>query len=186
MTYVLDACAFLAFVTKETGWDKVKELLEQASAKEITVAMSVVSFIETYYDQRKSRTPEEIHEFLELFALSPIKMIDTVVETVIWESSRLKALYKISLADAIGLGTAFNLSDSFVTSNGEIKSVETAESIDIFWFRPPKLKQGKNKADLNSVIVERDQALQRAEQAERALAKANRRIIALEAQHRPQ
>jgi PIN domain nuclease of toxin-antitoxin system len=125
MTYVLDACALIALVTKEPGGDKVKELLEQASAKEITVAMSRVNFIEVYYDQLKCRTPNEVQEFLELVALSPIKMIDTIVEAVTRESSRLKSIYKgkCSLADAIGLATAFDLSGSFVTSDGEIKSL---------------------------------------------------------------
>jgi PIN domain nuclease of toxin-antitoxin system len=85
---VLDACALIAFVHKETGGDKVNDLLEQASAKEITVAMSTVNFIETYYNQLKTKTPEEVQEFCELVALSPIKMIDTIGAAVTRESSR--------------------------------------------------------------------------------------------------
>jgi PIN domain nuclease of toxin-antitoxin system len=44
MTYILDACALIALINKEPGGDKVKDLLEQASAGEITVAMSTVDY----------------------------------------------------------------------------------------------------------------------------------------------
>jgi hypothetical protein len=44
--------------------------------------------------------------------------------------------------------TAYDLSGSFVTSDGEIKPVEAAEHAPILWFRPPKEKQAKKKTDI--------------------------------------
>jgi predicted nucleic acid-binding protein len=140
MTYILDACALIALINKEQGADKVKDMLEQAAAGKITIAMSRVNFIETYYDQLRSKTPAEVQEFLELIAISPINMIDTIVEAVTREASRLKAAYSISLADAIGLATAINLNGVFVTGDGELIEPETKEHAPVFWFRPPKKK----------------------------------------------
>ncbi|GHV80898.1 hypothetical protein AGMMS49944_26890 [Spirochaetia bacterium] len=168
MTYILDACAIIALINKEPGADKIINMLEQAAAGEITIAMSTVNFIETYYDQLRSKTPAEVQEFLELISISPINMIHTIVEAVTRETSRLKAAYSISLADAIGIGTAINLNGVFVTGDGELIEPETVEHAPILWFRPPKEKKAK--------------ALRRTlEEAERELADAKRRIAELEA-----
>jgi predicted nucleic acid-binding protein len=67
-------------------------------------------------------------------------MIDTIVEAVIRESSRLKATYKMSLGDAIGLATTINLGGLFVTADDELTEPETREHAPILWFRPPKEK----------------------------------------------
>jgi hypothetical protein len=127
MTYVLDACALVAFLNDEAGAEEIEDLLNQS-----------------------------------------------VSAPVFHSAAHIKARYTCSLADAIGLGTAFDLSGAFVTSDGEIKPVDMAEPVTVRWFRPPKEKQVRQKPDVNAII-------RRAEKAERALAEANRRIAELEA-----
>ena len=65
-----------------------------------------------------------------------IEVINTVSEQVFREAARLKAAYKMSLADCIGLGTAIELSCQFVTSDHkELNAVAENEPSAIFWFR---------------------------------------------------
>jgi predicted nucleic acid-binding protein len=55
---------------------------------------------------------------------------------VYYEAGRLKAEYKISLADAIGLSTAICLNATFVTSDHhELEKVEQDEAVPFLWIR---------------------------------------------------
>ena len=50
--------------------------------------------------------------------------------------AHLKAVYKMSLADCIGIAAAFELFGQFVTSDHhEFEAAAENESIPIFWFR---------------------------------------------------
>jgi PIN domain nuclease of toxin-antitoxin system len=50
MTYVLDACALIAFFNNEAGADTVIELLDQAEAGVDRLCMSGIQVMEVYYD----------------------------------------------------------------------------------------------------------------------------------------
>ncbi|MDR0685741.1 MAG: hypothetical protein LBF83_11540 [Spirochaetaceae bacterium] len=47
MSYLLDACALLAFINKETGWTIVDGLLKQAAAGDAVLFMNAINFYET-------------------------------------------------------------------------------------------------------------------------------------------
>jgi len=65
---------------------------------------------------------------------APIQVVSIVSETIFQHSSMLKAHYKCSIADAIGLATAIELSGKFVTSDHhELEAVEENESIPFLW-----------------------------------------------------
>jgi predicted nucleic acid-binding protein len=176
MTYVLDACALIALLNEEPGKDVVKDILKQAvDDKETLVYISAVNLAEIYASYIRELGKDAAREILERIYAAPIEIVAAIPEPVYREASRLKGSYHVSLADSFGLATAFDLSGSFVTSDGEIKSVEAAEPIAILWFRPPEPKKGKKTVDVKAIT-------RRAEEAERALAEARRHIAALEAQ----
>ena len=78
---------------------------------------------------------------LEQIRSSPIRIITNFSDAVFQEASRLKAFYKCSLADAIGLASAIELSGQFVSSDHhELEIIEKKETISIFWL-PPKSKK---------------------------------------------
>jgi PIN domain nuclease of toxin-antitoxin system len=138
MKYVLDACALLAFLNKEDGWDKVKDLLIEAiDTGEVEIYMSIVNLLEVYYDRLRLDDNEKLSEFLAWAFASPIKIIDTVSRSELDKAARLKAVYKrISLADAIGIATSKSLGAAFVTSDHhELDIVEQQESISLLWIR---------------------------------------------------
>ncbi|GHV09054.1 hypothetical protein FACS189485_21260 [Spirochaetia bacterium] len=173
MTYVLDACALLAFLNDEPGAERIETIFNQSVAGECAVSMHINNLLEVFYGQLRKRGLEIATIVLAAVDAYSITIIDTISDPVFHKAAHIKATYKCSLADAIGLATAFDLSGTFVTSDGEIKPIEAGELISILWFRPPEPKKDKKKADLQTVIAERDRAVH-------ALAEANRRIAELE------
>jgi len=62
--------------------------------------------------------------------------VSDISDTIFHETTRLKATYKCSLADAIGIATAIDFSGVFVTADHhELDSIASKETIGFFWFR---------------------------------------------------
>jgi predicted nucleic acid-binding protein len=142
MIYVLDACALIALLNKEEGKEAVKDILKKAIDEEDTVVyISVVNLIEVYYGYIRELGGEEATIILEKIYAAPIKIIETISSPVYMEASRLKAAYKMSLADAIGLATAINLKGYFVTSDGELEEAEKQEQVPLIWFRGKRQRE---------------------------------------------
>ena len=134
MVFVLDACALISFLNDEPGADIVGDLLDKAAAGEIDVCMNIINLIEVHYGNIRGIGQERAAVILENIFASPIRVVSAVSYDVFQESSRLKAAYKCSIADAIGLATAMELSAQFVTSDHhELEAVERAESIHFVW-----------------------------------------------------
>ena len=141
MNCVLDACALISYLNDETGSDIVDDLLKKTAGGETNIYMNIVNLIEVHYANIRSLGPEQAEIILENILASPIQVVPAVSDTVFQQSSRLKASYKCSLADAIGLATAIELSGQFVTSDHhELEAIEKNESIHFIWL-PAKPKK---------------------------------------------
>jgi predicted nucleic acid-binding protein len=174
MSYILDACALIAFLDREPGWEKVHALNMQAGAGDILMHMHIVTVLEVYYGVRRAEGPEAAQEILDYVDRSAIRVSTDMSAPLIREAGRFKITYDMSLADTFVCAAAALLSATLVTSDGELEPINAAEPITFYWFRPPKEKQAKKKAVLQTIIAERDTA-------RRELAEANRRIAELEA-----
>jgi len=140
--YVLDACALIAFLDKEDGWDKVDILLQRAEQGEIELYMNIINFWEVYYDRlKRSSVLGEI--FLAQFQDMAIQVIPYEQDDVFHASGKLKAAYnKMSVADAIGLATASCFHGTFVTSDhADMDKYEPLLGIPFLWIRPASVKR---------------------------------------------
>ncbi|MDR1149844.1 MAG: PIN domain-containing protein [Spirochaetaceae bacterium] len=138
MRYVLDACALLAFLNKEDGWEKVRGLLTEAvDSGDTQVCMNSVNLLEVYYDRLRLDNAFKLGEFLMCAFESPIRIIDTFPRPLLDEAARIKAFYRrVSLADAIGIATAFCAGGIFVTSDHhELDAVNAREAVRFLWIR---------------------------------------------------
>jgi len=136
MRYIIDACALLAFLNDEDGADKIEDLLNQSTANDISVFMSIINLLEVYYGELRDKGADIAQIVLDTVQQCSIKIIDTVSEQVFHEAARLKASYKMSIADCIGLATAIELSGQFVSSDHhELEAVAENKPSLIFWFR---------------------------------------------------
>jgi predicted nucleic acid-binding protein len=136
--YVLDACALIAFLAGEIGegYEAVRALLARADTEGIAIRISIVNLAEVYYNFiRKCGTMEAADEIMRHVDELPIEVISTVSNAVYREASRLKAVYKMSLADAFACATAIDLDATLVTKDGEIEAVEKCEKLSVLWIK---------------------------------------------------
>jgi predicted nucleic acid-binding protein len=139
--HVLDACALLTFLNDEDGAEIMEEIFQKAEDGQIALYMSIINLLEVYYDRLRTSKNDKIDEFFEFIRVTPITVINSVSRFVYHEAARLKAFNAISLADAVGLATAKELSACFVSSDhSELEIIEQQESISFRWL-PPKPKK---------------------------------------------
>jgi len=135
-THVFDACALIAYVNNESGADAVENLLEKAVNDEITILMHKLNLLEVYYYILKKYDEKAALKLLDDIKISPIKINSEISDNVLITAGRLKSLYKMSLADSIGLAETIINNAYFVTADHhEIDIVEEKESLSIIWIR---------------------------------------------------
>ena len=139
--YILDACSLIALLTNEDGADVVQNLMQRATDREINILMHKVNFFEVYYYIYKRYSEKMALKLLEDIKISPIKIDTEVTDDILIKAGRLKSLYKMSLADSVGLAETIINDGHFVTSDHhELEIVQKKEKINIIWFRGRKKK----------------------------------------------
>ena len=137
--YVLDACSLIALLTNEEGADVVKDILQKATYNEIDVLMHKINFLEVYYYIIKNYNEEIAKKLLADIKITPIKINPEITDDILIKAGKYKSMYKISLADSIGLSEAFINNGYFVTADHhELDIVEEKENLDIIWIREKK------------------------------------------------
>jgi len=134
--YVLDACALIALLSKETGYRNVEKVIEKSNNKEAKIIMHTVNLLEVYYHVYKLYDEVSALNFLNEMKDSPIQLHAEVTNEIIINAGKLKRKYKLSLADAIGLAETMIYNGSFVTADHhELDVIEKNESINFTWVR---------------------------------------------------
>jgi PIN domain nuclease of toxin-antitoxin system len=134
--YVLDACAVIAFLNDEEGAHRVEQLLSQGDQAPNTLFMHEINLLEIYYGVYRDESKELAEQtYAKLFDL-PIKFVTGLRENVFKEAGRLKAVYKISLADSIALAEAKIRRIPLVTcDHHEFDPIQDKNELDFFWIR---------------------------------------------------
>jgi PIN domain nuclease of toxin-antitoxin system len=136
-TYIFDACALIAYFSKENGADNVKNILRDVIDDEnITIFMNKINLLEVYYKMIKVYDIKKADEMLEIVKKLPIKVISELRDDVLRKAGYLKSIYRMSLADSIAVAETIINNGSLVTSDHhEIEPIEKAEKINVTWFR---------------------------------------------------
>lgn len=134
--FVLDACSLIAFFNDEAGADVVQDLLEQASQNDIELIISIINLLEIYYGIYREDGEDMAEQSLLKVKNLPITIINTISDEVFKESAKLKATYRISLADAIALAEANVRAAHIVTADHhEFDILEKQNVIKVLWIR---------------------------------------------------
>jgi predicted nucleic acid-binding protein len=134
--YVFDACSLISVLSNEKGADVVKSLLQKAVNGEIKILMHKVNFLEVYYYIYKRYNESVAQNLLKDIKISPIKLNNEITDDILIKAGRLKSLYKMSLADSIGLAEAVINGGYFVTADHhELDMVEKKEHLNMLWIR---------------------------------------------------
>jgi PIN domain nuclease of toxin-antitoxin system len=134
--YVLDACALIAVLSKEDGADKVMTAYYEAVAGNADLLMNKINLLEVYYHDYRTHGKDAADNMIGEIAKSPIKVVSNMDDDVFYEAGRLKATYKMSLADSVVLAQA-EVSDATILTadHHEFDAVEANEDIQFLWIR---------------------------------------------------
>ena len=134
--YILDACALIAFLKDEEGADKVTAILHDANKRVAVVSMNTINLLEVYYDIYRGVGKEKASEELALIKKLPIAIKTEIAEGVFLEAGRLKASYRISLADSLALAeTSFSGGELITADHHEFDTIERQEKLRFCWIR---------------------------------------------------
>ena len=135
--FVLDACALLALLRNEAGADKVATAINAANVdNNVRVIMNKINLLEVYYDLYRSLGKETADNILAEIKKRPIEINANITDEIFAEAGRLKATYKISLADSFVLAQAIVSEGKLLTSDHhEFDHVEHKEEIAFHWIR---------------------------------------------------
>ena len=134
--YVLDACAVIAFINDEEGAEIIEKILLGAVKKENKVIINKINLLEIYYNFAREYDSETLKEAYYRIISLPMEINDLLNDDLFYEAARLKATYRISLADSIALAEASIRKAELLTSDHhEFDIVEANEKIRFRWFR---------------------------------------------------
>ena len=133
--YVLDACALIAVLKKEEGFDKVTTAYKKANSGEAEIIMNKANLLEVYYGFYKDKGKEFADKIIYSVNKSIINITE-ISDAVFFEAGRIKASYRISFADAIVLAEASVSGGVLLTADHhELDTLEKSESIKFLWIR---------------------------------------------------
>lgn len=117
---VVDAWAALAFLRREAPAEAVvRRHLRRAAAGNVRLLMNLVNLAEVHCRTVQLAGEERAADWLRLFRQLPIAMVP-VREPVALEAGRIKALHRLSLADAFAVATARAEDAAVLTGDPEI------------------------------------------------------------------
>ena len=134
--YVFDACALIALLSKEKGYENVEKIIKESKSNNTEIIMNKINLYEVYYNICKTYDEYSAMKFLNEIKLSPIKINDEINDNVLINAGKLKIKYKMSLADSFGLAETIISNGIFVTADHhELDIVDKSEKIKFLWIR---------------------------------------------------
>lgn len=135
--FVLDTCALIALIRKEPGTDVVEGAIRETLEQDATIVMNKVNLLDVYYDTYRLYDKETADKLVKIIGRLPILIKSKLSDDVFNEAGRLKASYRISIADSIALAESSVSGGKLLTSDHhEFDVIEKSESgMKIHWIR---------------------------------------------------
>ncbi len=135
-TYLLDANAILAYLGDEPGAENIKAIFDRADIDECLIFVHAANVYEIYYQFFRDKGETAALTLWDDIREMPLKILHTFDEDFVKTAGRIKASFKMSVADSFLLAQAQLLGAKVVTSDHhELDVVDKTGSIQFFWFR---------------------------------------------------
>jgi predicted nucleic acid-binding protein len=135
-TVVLDTSALLAFLYGEPGEASVRRLLADAVDGRVTVRLHRLHMTEAYYLFYRSRGERTAEAMVQDVQRLPVRIEDRIFPPLLREAGRLKASYRISLADAFAAGLARLRGAALMSCDRkEFAPLESSGEVTVTWAR---------------------------------------------------
>ena len=133
--FVLDACALLAVARNEKGADVVVEAYNKANDGTARLLINRINLLEVYYDFYRFKSKNYADDFVKTVKQSEVQICE-FDEFIFNQAGRLKATYKISLADSIALAEAAISGGVLLTADHhEFDAIDKDGKIKFLWIR---------------------------------------------------
>lgn len=118
---------------KDLIWSLMLSMLHHGEA---TISLNKINLLEVNYNAYRSRGKEQADLMLLELTWLPIVINSKISDEIFLEAGRLKASYKISLADSIVLAEALVTNAKLLTADHhEFDVIEENEEILFLWIR---------------------------------------------------
>jgi predicted nucleic acid-binding protein len=128
LKYILDSYALLAYFQAEPAGAEVRNILKNASSKQVAAFLSVISLGEIYYIIARKIGEEKAGATVKDISCLPIDLIDVTTERVL-AAAKVKARHLVSYADAFVVAAAVEYSATIVTGDPEFKGTESLATV---------------------------------------------------------
>ena len=136
ITYVIDACALIAYLFDEEGSELFENLLFKSRNNEIEMIMHFVNLGEVYYDIVKRNDINTAQETYRDVKQLPIRFENRISDQMVYKIGELKPSYRISYADAFAVAQAIlSKAELITTDHKEFEPLERAGIAKIKWLR---------------------------------------------------
>nr|BAL52697.1 PilT domain-containing protein [uncultured prokaryote] len=98
--YLFDTSAILALTDQEEGAEEVEQLLQRAEAAQCRLAACSITLMELYYVALQEKGEDEAARLVALVKAWPLRWVYPDEKTLL-QAGRLKASYRLSVADAL-------------------------------------------------------------------------------------
>ena len=133
--FVLDACALIALTNQENGADIVVDVFRQASQGNAQLFMNRINLYEVYYGFYREHGKDYAVNVVKNIEMSPV-LITEFDREIFLEAGRLKATYRLSLADSIAVAQTIILKGTILTADHhELDVIVGKEDLLFRWIR---------------------------------------------------
>jgi predicted nucleic acid-binding protein len=133
--FVLDACALISVARNEEGANIVADVYARANKGEAKLLINRINLLEVYYDFYRYKGKKYADDFVKMVKYSEVR-ISEFDEIIFAQAGRLKAAYKISLADSIALAQTLVVDGALLTcDHHEFDIIAGKENIRFAWIR---------------------------------------------------
>ena len=114
----------------------VAAVFNAANNGEAKIIMNKVNLLEVYYDAYRSRGKEQADLMISEMKKRPIEINAELSDEIFNEAGRLKASYRVSLADSIALAQTIAVDGELLSADHhEFDVIEGNEPIRFYWIR---------------------------------------------------
>lgn len=127
--FVFDSFAVLALLNDEPGASRVEDLLRQARAGEVNLAMSLINLGEVAYIVERRQGEAAVPSILAFLYALPLQFY-SVDRGRVLGAAHIKAVHLLAYADAFAAALALELESTLLTGDPEFHSLEGKISIE--------------------------------------------------------
>jgi predicted nucleic acid-binding protein len=133
----LDACAVIALINREVGYEKVAAIFKEVADGNAEIFMHKVNLLEVYYGYLKSDGEAFAEQQLAFIESSCIKIVEIISTELMRQAGKLKGKFRrMSLADSFLVAQTVVLKAVIVTSDHhELDAINESGDIRFRWIR---------------------------------------------------